>query len=60
MFPDRCEGHGLCFLEDEDLYPLDDDGHIAIPDETEVPTGDEPAAERGALACPVAALQIEQ
>jgi ferredoxin len=58
VFPDRCDGHGLCFLEDEDIYPLDDDGHTATEDGVEVPAGHEKSAERGAMACPVAVFRV--
>jgi ferredoxin len=60
VFPERCEGHGLCFMADADLYPLDDDGHIAIESGTFVPPESEASAAEGALACPVAALAVEK
>lgn len=59
VFADRCEGHGQCYLTDVDLYPLDDEGRIALKDGTDVPSGQEKLARQGALACPVAALDVE-
>ena len=56
----RCEGHGLCYLVDSELFPLDEDGRIAAADGAEVPAGMEALAEEGAEACPVLALSIDR
>jgi ferredoxin len=60
VFPERCEGHALCYLVDADLFPLDDDAHTAVVDGTEVPAGQEKLAREGVLACPVAALSVQE
>lgn len=56
---DICEHHGLCFVVDAELFPLDDDGKIAIgEDGVEVPAGKEDVARDGVSQCPVLALQV--
>ena len=56
-----CENHGLCFIVDAELFPLDDEGKIAIgEDGVEVPAGKEDLAREGVSQCPVLALQIEE
>jgi ferredoxin len=51
----------LCFVVDAELFPLDDDGKIAIgEDGVEVPAGKEDVARDGVSQCPVLALQIEE
>jgi ferredoxin len=55
---DQCGAHGACAAVDEELFPLDDDGFIAIDAEIEVPAGSEDAAQRGVDACPLRALRI--
>ena len=48
----QCVGSARCHAVAEHLYPLDDDGYIAI-DGFDVPPGDETLARRGApRACP--------
>jgi ferredoxin len=57
----RCDAHGMCFIVEQDLFPLDDDGYSAIgPDGIEVPAGRETYAEKGVDACPALALRIEE
>lgn len=46
-----CVGNARCNAVAGDLYPLDDDGYIAI-DHIDVPAGKEDIARRGARACP--------
>jgi ferredoxin len=53
----RCKGHGLCFVVDQDLFPLDD-GHIAIEGDMPVPPGREEYARNGVESCPEMALEI--
>jgi ferredoxin len=56
-----CEHHGLCFVVDAELFPLDDEGKIAIGEGgVEVPEGKEDLAREGVSQCPVLALQIEE
>lgn len=47
----KCVGNARCHAVAEDLYPLDDDGYIAVEGFT-VPQGQEAMARRGARACP--------
>ena len=54
----RCQGHGLCFVVEQDLFPLDDAGQIAIHEDYEVPSGREQYARQGVRACPEQALEI--
>ena len=55
----HCDGHGLCFVIDETLFPIDDEGYIDLPEEgVRVPAGMEALAREGVDACPARALQI--
>ncbi|WP_408862248.1 ferredoxin [Acidocella aquatica] len=47
----QCVGNARCHAVSEHLYPLDDEGYIAIEGFI-VPPGGEEAARRGAKACP--------
>lgn len=53
----RCVGNARCWAIAPDLYPLDDDGYIAI-EEFEVPPGQEALARRGARACPERVIEV--
>lgn len=46
-----CVGNARCAAVAPDLFPLDDDGYIAV-EEIDVPPGKEALARRGARACP--------
>ncbi|WP_082981492.1 ferredoxin [Mycolicibacterium mucogenicum] len=52
-----CKGHGMCYVVDQELFPLDD-GFIDIEGDVEVPTGREANALLGVDSCPEMALQI--
>lgn len=54
----RCAGNARCAAVSEKLFPLDDDGYIAV-DEIDVPPGMEALARRGARACPERIIVIE-
>ncbi len=54
-----CVGNARCSAIAEALYPLDDDGYIAI-DALDVPEGQEKAAKNGARACPERIIFIEE
>lgn len=57
----RCDAHGMCFIVEQDLFPLDSDGYSAIgPDGIDVPEGREMYAQKGVDACPALALRIEE
>ncbi len=47
----QCVGNARCHAVADHLYPLDDDGYIAI-EGFDVPPGEEEAARKGARACP--------
>jgi ferredoxin len=53
----RCTGNACCNMAAEDLYPLDDEGYIAI-EGFDVPKGQEDRARRGAKACPERVITI--
>lgn len=55
----QCVGNARCHAVAEHLYPLDDEGYIAI-DGFEVQPGDELLAKRGARACPERIIQVTQ
>jgi ferredoxin len=53
-----CQGHGRCFAVAPEVFQLDDDGHVAVRDDTEVREEAVAAARRGVSACPERALQL--
>jgi len=53
-----CVGHARCAAVSEELFPLDDDGYIAV-ERIDVPAGMEDHARRGARACPERIIVIE-
>lgn len=54
-----CEANGLCAQADPELFPLDDEGYIAIgPDGMDVPAGKQDPARRGVSNCPRQVLRI--
>lgn len=54
-----CVGNARCAAVSEQLFPLDDDGYIAV-EEVDVPPGMEDLARRGARACPERIIVIEE
>ena len=54
-----CVGNARCAAVDEELFPLDEDGYIAV-EVIEVPPGKEEIARRGARACPERIIVIEE
>jgi ferredoxin len=54
-----CVGNARCAAVAEALFPLDDDGYIAI-ESFEVPAGQEKAAKNGARACPERIITVEE
>lgn len=54
-----CVGNARCAAISPELFPLDDDGYIAV-EEVEVPAGMEQLARRGARACPEKIIVIEE
>jgi ferredoxin len=54
-----CVGHARCAAVAPEVYPLDDDGYIAV-DEIDVPAGLEAQARRGARACPERIITVEE
>lgn len=53
-----CVGNARCAAVSAQLFPLDDDGYIAVS-EVDVPPGMEALARRGARACPERIIVIE-
>jgi ferredoxin len=54
-----CAGNARCAAVSEELFPLDDDGYIAV-EEVIVPPGMKDLARRGARACPERIIVIEE
>ncbi len=54
-----CVGNARCAAVSQELFPLDEDGYIAV-EEIEVPPGMEELARRGARACPERIIVIEE
>ena len=52
-----CVGNARCWAVSETLFPLDEDGYIAVT-EVDVPPGMEDLARRGARACPERVIGI--
>jgi ferredoxin len=54
-----CAGNARCAAVSPELFPLDEDGYIAV-EEISVPPGKEEIARRGARACPERIIVIEE
>ena len=54
-----CVGNARCAAVAGDLFPLDENGYIAV-EEIDVPAGQEELARRGAKACPERIIVIEE
>jgi ferredoxin len=54
-----CVGNARCAAVSEELFPLDDDGYIAV-EQIDVPPGMEDLARRGARACPERIIVVEE
>ncbi len=54
-----CVGNARCAAVSEKLFPLNEDGYIAVS-EVDVPPGMEALARRGARACPERIIVIEE
>ena len=54
----KCVGNARCAAVSPVLFPLDDEGYIAVR-EIDVPPGMEGLARRGARACPERIIVIE-
>jgi len=54
-----CVGNARCAAVAEELFPLDENGYIAVSD-IDVPPGKEELARRGARACPERIIVIEE
>lgn len=52
-----CVGNARCAAVSEALFPLDDEGYIAV-EEVDVPPGMEDLARRGARACPERVITV--
>ena len=58
--PDQCAGHTLCNLAAPDVFGLDDDGHVLLLIEGELPADLESAAYAAVATCPERALVIDE
>lgn len=58
--PDRCHGHGRCYVLSPDVFDADDEGFGVVAD-VEVSEGTEleESALRAAAGCPESAISIE-
>jgi len=54
----KCVGNARCAAASPELFPLDEEGYIAVR-EIDVPPGMEGLARRGARACPERIIVIE-
>lgn len=52
-----CVGNARCAAVSEELFPLDDEGYIAV-ETVDVPAGMEELARRGARSCPERVITI--
>lgn len=55
--PNVCQGHARCYALAPQIFQLDDSGYI-LPDDIEVPEGQEALALRGVRSCPEKALVV--
>ena len=55
--PTFCQGHGRCHAAAPDVYPMDDEGYVAVAS-IDVPADQEEVALRGMHACPERAISI--
>ena len=53
----RCTGNARCAAVSEQLFPLDEEGYIAV-DHVDVPPGMEDLARKGKRACPERVIVI--
>jgi ferredoxin len=54
----KCMGHARCAMMAPDVYQLDENGYVDIPDGTVLPDGQRALALEGAAACPERALSV--
>lgn len=54
----RCTGHARCNASAPEVFALDELGY-AVPGDHAVAPADEPAARKGARACPERAITVE-
>jgi ferredoxin len=54
----KCAGNARCAAVAPELFPLDDEGYIAV-EEVQVPPGMEALARKGARACPERVIIVE-
>jgi ferredoxin len=57
---EACEGYGQCYLTDENLFTLDEDGYCNIGVGKEAPSKKLLNAEMAVHNCPVGALSIDE
>ena len=57
--PDQCAGHTLCNLAAPEVFDLDDEGHVLVVIEGELPVDLEPGVRAAVATCPERALVID-
>jgi ferredoxin len=57
--PERCVGHGRCYVLAPEIFGEDERGHCRI-DRRDVPAEHEAAARLGAESCPEGAIDVEE
>lgn len=58
--PDQCAGHTLCNLAAPEVFGLDDEGHVLLLVDGELPADLESSARAAIATCPERALVIEE
>ncbi|MCV7032337.1 ferredoxin [Mycobacterium sherrisii] len=53
----KCQGHAMCNMVSAELFPIDDDGYIAV-ETVAVPAGADADARRGVDTCPERAITV--
>jgi ferredoxin len=53
----KCTGNARCWAIAPDLFPLDEDGYIAVV-QVDVPNGMQAIARRAARACPERVIEV--
>ena len=54
----KCQGHAMCHAVAPSMFPIDDDGYVAI-DSIDVPADQEELAQQGVDICPERAITLE-
>lgn len=55
----KCSGHARCNAAEPRIYPIDNDGYVALRGEIELDETLRARAEAGAASCPERAITVE-